>query len=206
MNKERARHLEKAARKAAVAVGCGIDAVEASVSAARVVFGSSNVTANAVQIRRVQELVRDIREEHECSEDEAFARASETVQAQIDEVKVEKFAFVSRHEVAADQIELATKQGIELIPVGDRDAFEFYDPAQEFLRAGFTGVVVVHPLAALVAYQLGLKVGIFNNVYRGTLGEKSKFETTEFRVIDPNYGYHCATCANSLGELCNSHR
>lgn len=91
-----------------------------------------------------------------------------------------KFAFVSRHEPTATQHELARKSGIELIHVGDRDAFAF--PAAELQSEGYVGVVVVHPQAALTAIFAGLDVGVFNNVNRAPIGERPQFETTDLVI------------------------
>lgn len=91
-----------------------------------------------------------------------------------------KFAFVSRHLPTESQLQLASKSGIELVHVGDRDAFAF--PASEFKDGGYEGVVVVHPLAALTAFTAGLHVGVFNNVNRAPVGEKPQFETTDLVV------------------------
>jgi len=96
------------------------------------------------------------------------------------------FAFVSRHVPTQGQIELAASKGITLEHVGDRDAFAF--PSDEILGLGFVGVVVVHPLAALIAYRAGLSVGVFNNVNRAPIGEPPRFETTDFVVIDAGTG------------------
>lgn len=116
-------------------------------------------------------------------------------------MKVElKFAFVSRHVPTASQLDLAAAKGVVLEHVGDRDAFAF--PVDEIRSAGFAGVVVVHPWAALTAFRAGLSVGVFNNVNRAAVGEPLRFETTDFHIADAT-GWHCATCANSLGELCD---
>jgi len=114
-----------------------------------------------------------------------------------------KFAFVSRHVPTQGQIELAASKGIILEHIGDRDAFAF--PVDAIKAAGYVGVVVVHPWAALSAFRDGLSVGVFNNVNRAAVGEPPRFETTDFCVADAK-GWHCETCANSLGELCGAHR
>jgi len=93
------------------------------------------------------------------------------------------FAFVSRHEPSLAQLDLARAAGIELTHIGDRDAFAF--PASELKAQGYVGVVVVHPQAALTAFQAGLEVGVFNNVNRASVGEKPQFETTNMVVSDP---------------------
>lgn len=94
-----------------------------------------------------------------------------------------RFAFVSRHVPTAAQTTMAAAQAVLLEQVGDRDAFAF--PAAELLAAGFSGVVVVHPAAALTALLAGLAVGVFNNVNRAPLGSPPQFETTELRLFEP---------------------
>lgn len=85
-----------------------------------------------------------------------------------------KFAFVTRHAATDDQIEMAIGMGIELVHVGDRDAFTL-DPT-EFAQPKYDGVIVVYPAAALRCRVFGLNVGIFNNVNRAAVGEKPQFK------------------------------
>lgn len=80
-----------------------------------------------------------------------------------------RFAFVSQHALTQSQISIAEAMGHTIEAVGDRDAFAF--PAQELLDAGYDGVVVVHPAAALIAREAGLSVGVFNNIKRASVGE-----------------------------------
>ncbi len=89
-----------------------------------------------------------------------------------------KFAFISRHVPTQGQIELAAQKGIELVHVGDRDAFSVSH--EEF--KSFDGVVVVHPAMALRLLNTHNQVGVFNNVNRAPVGEKPQFETTEFHL------------------------
>ena len=93
---------------------------------------------------------------------------------------MEKFAFISRHQPTPSQIELASKMGIELVPVGDRDGFKI--SPDEFVEGDFRGVVVVHAMAAMRCLKKGLAVGIFNNVNRAPEGAKPTFETTELVI------------------------
>lgn len=112
-----------------------------------------------------------------------------------------EFAFISRLMPTDRQAALAAEKGIRLTHVGDRDAFAMLPHVRELQEQGFVGVVVVHPLAALTAYQNGMHVGVFNNVNRAPIGQPFQFETTDFVVVmQPKY--HCDTCANSLGEYC----
>ena len=92
-----------------------------------------------------------------------------------------KFAFISRHTPNPTQVALAASKGIELVPVGDRDAFKVnpYDPA----FAECDGVVVVHPAAAMrLAHYF--KIGVFENANRAPEGERPSFEAVSFQVYD----------------------
>lgn len=91
---------------------------------------------------------------------------------------MKKYAMVSRHQPTPEQITLAAGQGIEIVHVGDRDAWTM-DTA-EF--SGFDGVIVVHPWAAMTCLTAGMEVGIFNNVNRAPVGQKPDFFATELRV------------------------
>lgn len=92
-----------------------------------------------------------------------------------------KFAFISRHTPNQTQITLAASKGIELVYVGDRDAFQVrpYDQA----LAECEGVVVVHPAAAMRLARYFL-VGVFENANRAPEGERPSFEAVSFQVYD----------------------
>ena len=92
---------------------------------------------------------------------------------------MKRFAFISRHEPTPGQIALAAAEGIELVAVGDRDAFTI--DAAEF--AGFEGAVVVHPAAALKLYYAGLGIGIFENAARPAEGGKPAFEAKALHLF-----------------------
>lgn len=92
---------------------------------------------------------------------------------------MQKFAFISRHTPTSDQIRLAQEKGIELIPVGDRDAFTC--DFGEFIPA-FDGVVVVHAAASLRAARRELEVGIFENGNRAPEGQPPKFEAVALHI------------------------
>ena len=96
---------------------------------------------------------------------------------------MKKFAMVSRHAPTADQVSLAEKAGIELVPVGDRDGFSV-NPA-EFVGAGFSGVVVVHAALAVRCLTAGLAVGVFENDNRAAVGAPPQFHTTRLVVWTP---------------------
>jgi hypothetical protein len=93
-----------------------------------------------------------------------------------------KFAFISRHLPTAGQMELAQAQGIELVQVGDADAFSV-DPAWVYERGAFEGVVVVHPAAAL-RLSGSFIVGVYENANRAPEGEKPQFEATALHIFD----------------------
>ena len=107
----------------------------------------------------------------------ARAAPSEAVQ------DMTKFAFISRHAVTANQVSLAEKAGIEMIPVGDRDGFSV-EPS-EFVGAGFSGVVVVHAALAVRCLTAGLAVGVFENAKRAPVGAPLQFHTTRLVVWTP---------------------
>ena len=87
-----------------------------------------------------------------------------------------KFAFISRHEPTAEQHRLAAERGIELVPVGDRDAWQVNAAEFEGLeRRGFDGVVSHHPWLVLVAQAAGLRVGVFEKQERLDESEAPEF-------------------------------
>ena len=84
-----------------------------------------------------------------------------------------KFAFISRHTPTSEQIEIADKKGIELIPIGDRDAFTV-TPGDISKAGDFDGVVVVHPAAAL-SLASEYTIGVFENAIRPAEGDRPTF-------------------------------
>jgi len=93
-----------------------------------------------------------------------------------------KFAFISRHLPTDGQIAMAADQGIDLVHIGDADAFTV-SPAFVDEHGAFDGVVVVHPAAALRLAPTFL-VGVFENANRAPVGEKPQFEAVAFHVFD----------------------
>lgn len=95
---------------------------------------------------------------------------------------MKKFAFISRHEPTAEQQQLAANDGIELIHIGDADAFSvragFVDDA-----GAFDGVVVVHPAAALRLCSQ-FEVGVFENGSRPGENDKPQFFAKSFHLFD----------------------
>jgi hypothetical protein len=97
------------------------------------------------------------------------------------------FAFITRHAPTAEQVALASAQGITLHIVGDADAFtvgnSFVYEAGNRLNVIFEGVVVVHPAAALRLCSEFL-VGVFENANRAQEGGKPQFAALALHVYD----------------------
>lgn len=95
-----------------------------------------------------------------------------------------KFAFLTRHQPTAEQHQLASEHGVELVPVGDADAFTvgvgFFDGHDD---GPFDGVVVVHPSAALRLCSTFL-IGVFENANRAAEGEKPSFQAVALHIYD----------------------
>jgi hypothetical protein len=83
------------------------------------------------------------------------------------------YAFISRHVPTTEQAELAAEKGIELVVVGDMDAFSV-TPSDVASKGEFAGVVVVHPAAAL-RLNGAYSVGVFENGQRSQEGGKPTF-------------------------------
>jgi len=107
-----------------------------------------------------------------------------------------KFAFIARHQPTPEQLQLAQQQDIELVTVGDRDAFTI-DPA-EFTE--FAGVVVVHPAAALRCIATVDRVGIFENANRAAEGQPPQFAARKLHLFsatttsDKDCDCSCGAC------------
>lgn len=93
-----------------------------------------------------------------------------------------KFAFISRHIPTDGQGQLAADKGIELVHVGDADAFTV-DPSFVDDHGAFEGVVVVHPAAAL-RLSGSFLVGVFENANRAPEGERPTFEAVALHLYD----------------------
>ena len=92
-----------------------------------------------------------------------------------------KFAWVSRHEPTPEQKHLAELAEIELVPVGDRDAWG-PEPLDGIEVPEYRGVVCVHPLIAVGALKKGLRVGVFENISRPGPGGKPQFSCGRLRI------------------------
>lgn len=97
------------------------------------------------------------------------------------------FAFISRHQPTAEQIELAAEQDVILHHIGDADAFtvgnSFVHEAGGRLDVTFEGVVVVHPATALRLCSEFL-VGVFENANRAAPGQPPQFEAKALHIYD----------------------
>ncbi len=93
-----------------------------------------------------------------------------------------KFAFISRHEITERQKEMAAEQDVEIIPIGDADAFAV-TPDLVKTAGQFDGVVVVHPAAAMRLAK-EYKIGVFENRLRVEPGLPVIFEEKSFHVYD----------------------
>lgn len=93
-----------------------------------------------------------------------------------------RFAFISRHTPTPAQFTLAEQQGIELVHVGDADAFTV-SPSWVYERGAFEGVVVVHPAAALRLAGTFL-IGVFENANRAPEGAPPQFEAKSLHIFD----------------------
>lgn len=97
------------------------------------------------------------------------------------------FAFISRHVPTSEQYGLAMAKGINLVHIGDADAFTVgadivlqYEIKNDI---EFNGVVIVHPAAAMRLCR-NFMVGVFKNENCSEIGEKPQFLATEFHIYD----------------------
>lgn len=104
-----------------------------------------------------------------------------------------RFAFISRHAPIPSQVEMAKNclshpecygDGIELVHVGDADAFSVSSSWVNALDQGpFIGVVVVHPAAAL-SLAPHFIIGVFENASRPAVDGKPQFEAKKLHLFD----------------------
>jgi hypothetical protein len=95
---------------------------------------------------------------------------------------MQRFAFLSRHTPTEVQIALAQEQDIEIIPVGDSDAFSVSLCWMD-KEGDFDGVIVVHPAAAMRLCSSYL-IGVFENASRAPVGEKPTFGAVALHIFD----------------------
>lgn len=93
-----------------------------------------------------------------------------------------KFAFISRHLPTSGQVSIAESKGIELIHVGDMDAFSV-SHGDVYYHGPFDGVVVVHPAAAMRLAPF-FTIGVFQNANRAPIGAPPSFEATILHIFD----------------------
>ena len=107
-----------------------------------------------------------------------------------------KFAFISRHVPTPEQIRLAESKGIELVHVGDCDAF---DPKcldawfpDDYSKRKYKGLIAVHPAVFLTAIGKHITfMGVFENRNRAAEGEKPQFVCSNlhlWNVFGNDYG------------------
>ena len=97
-------------------------------------------------------------------------------------IKRMKFAFISRHAPTPEQHALAAEQGIELIGIGDADAFTV-SPGFVHDAGPFEGVIVVHPAAALrLCHEF--VIGVFENANRAPEGAPPQFSAKALHIWD----------------------
>jgi hypothetical protein len=95
---------------------------------------------------------------------------------------MEKFAFISWQKPTETQLRLAEEAGIKLIPIGDCNAFSV-SPSWVDGLGDFSGVVVVHPAAAMRLAGAFL-VGVFGNANHALTGVPPSFEVSKLEVYD----------------------
>lgn len=91
------------------------------------------------------------------------------------------FAFISRHSMTQEQITIAEELGINLIHVGDMDAFTI-TPEMVKEHGNFDGVVIVHPASAM-RLKDAYKIGIFENGQRSIEGERPTFFAKSLHIF-----------------------
>lgn len=96
-------------------------------------------------------------------------------------MRMDKFAFVSRHEPTNQQRETAARMNVDLEWVGDKDGFalsaeDLYDLAK------YRGVIAVHAGMVAELMSRGFTVGVFQNVARPADGDRPSFEPGKLHV------------------------
>lgn len=106
-----------------------------------------------------------------------------------------RFAFISRHVPTAEQHALAAAQQVELIHVGDADAFTC--DIKQF--SNYDGMVVVHPALALRLAWMHRPIGIFENGSRPVEGGAPQFFAKAFHVYHLQANEQaCLACMEEL--------
>lgn len=94
-----------------------------------------------------------------------------------------KYAFISRHEATPEQVALAQKANIELVPVGDMDAYTIEAAKVWELCPNAVGAVVVNAAAAVRLLFSGLPVAVFENGNRAPEGAPPQFEAKALHLF-----------------------
>lgn len=94
------------------------------------------------------------------------------------------FYFISRHQPTPEQQKLAQKADIEIVHVGDRDAFKIATMEMATAVPGCNpdGYIVVHPAAALSLAETGKPVAVFENGNRSVPNEPPCFEPVALHI------------------------
>jgi hypothetical protein len=95
---------------------------------------------------------------------------------------MKRFAFISRHLPTQEQIDLAIAKSIELVHVGDMDAFN-WEMEKNRVLGHYDGVIVVHAWLALQCANRFDYVGVFENANRAPEGEKPSFYAKALHVM-----------------------
>lgn len=99
---------------------------------------------------------------------------------------MKRFAFLTRHTATGEQIKIASDLNIELIPIGDKDAFTV-TPEDILSHGSFDGVIVVHPSAAIRLNNY-FDIGVFENEKR-TVSEydRPQFFAKSLHIYSKDY-------------------
>lgn len=93
-----------------------------------------------------------------------------------------KFAFISRHTPTPEQFVLAEAKGINLVPIGDCDAFSV-TPEWVAEKGEFDGVIVVNPAAAMRLCG-DFIVGVYENSSRPAEGAGPAFFAKALHIFE----------------------
>ena len=105
-----------------------------------------------------------------------------------------KLLFISRHVPSPEQVELALEKELELIHVGDMDAFGDVLTDLENLLYKYGSIDerlpifgCVHPAIALEAIRW-TSVALFENQNRAPEGERPTFQAVALHIHNPVFG------------------
>ena len=93
------------------------------------------------------------------------------------------YAYISRHALTGEQLEIINAANITVITLGDMDGFAITkDAVDDAAGLEVDGVIVVHAGAVARLMQEGCEVGVFNNLNRAPVGEKPDFGTDSLYI------------------------